>query len=195
MMWIGKRDFKDMWKQGFLALTVVSFVGCSTFPLHEEQKKAPEKPAEPAKKAVQTPDGVKITPYQQDEIKRKQMRVVVPEQKPQQQFNDGRSLPAFKNLIQQTQTAYSQQKWDDAERFALQAQRLAPQAAETFMYLALVANQKGQYSSAESLARRGLSYAQSAPMKKQLWQAILVAGQKQNHVQTVQQAQQALKSL
>ena len=195
MITVGKRDLKRMWKQGFLVLIMAAFVGCSTFPLHEEQKKAPQKPAEPAKKTVETPDGVKITPYEQEEIKRKPVRVVVPEQKAKQQFNDGRSLPAFKNLIQQTQMAYRQQKWDDAERFALQAQRLAPQAAETFMYLALVANQKGQYSSAESLARRGLSYAQSAPMKKQLWQAILVAGQKQNHAQTVQQAQQALNSL
>ncbi|WP_213073698.1 tetratricopeptide repeat protein [Acinetobacter sp. Marseille-P8049] len=184
-----------MWKQSFLALTMVAFVGCSTLPMQEEQKKAPQKPSEPAKKTVETPDGVKITPYEQDEIKRKSMRVVVPEQKAKQQFNDGRTLPAFKNLIQQTQSAYTQKKWDDAERFALQAQRLAPQAAETFMYLALIANQKGQYSSAESLARRGLSYAQSDPMKKQLWQAILVAAQKQNRAQTVQQAQQALKSL
>lgn len=184
-----------MWKQGFLALTIVSLVGCSTFSLHQEEKTAPQKPTEPAKKTVETPDGVKITPYEQEEIKRKPIRVVVPEQKAKQQFNDGRSLPAFKNLIQQTQNAYSQKKWDDAERFALQAQRLAPQAAETFMYLALVANQKGQYSAAESLARRGLSYAQSTPMKRQLWQAILVAGQKQNNTRTVQQAQQALKSL
>ena len=184
-----------MLKQGFLVLTMVSFVGCTTLPTPEESQKTPQKPAEPVKKTVETPDGVKITPYEQEEIQRKPLRVIVPEQKAKQQFNDGRSLPAFKNLIQQTQVAYSQKKWDDAERFALQAQRLAPQAAETFMYLALVANQKGQYSAAESLARRGLSYAQSNPMKKQLWQAILVAGQKQNHAQTVQQAQQALKSL
>ena len=195
MVWIGKRDFRRMLKHGFLALAMLAFVGCSTLPLQKEQKTTPAKPAEPVKKTVETPDGVKITPYEQEEIKRKQIRVVVPEQTTKQQFNDGRSLPAFKNLIQQTQTAYAQQKWDDAERFALQAQRLAPQAAETFMYLALVANQKGQYRSAESLARRGLSYAQTTPMKKQLWQAILVAGQKQNNAQTVQQAQQALKSL
>ena len=53
----------------------------------------------------------------------------------------------------------------EAERYALQAQRLAPQAAETYLFLALTANHKQQYSNAESLARRGLSFAQSQAMK------------------------------
>lgn len=105
---------------------MAAFVGCSTFPLHEEQKKAPQKPAEPAKKTVETPDGVKITPYEQEEIKRKPLRVVVPEQKAKQQFKYD-DLFLLLKTIQQTQTTYRQQKWDDAERFALQAQRLAPQ--------------------------------------------------------------------
>ncbi len=39
MITVGKRDLKRMWKQGFLVLTMAAFVGCSTFPLHEEQKK------------------------------------------------------------------------------------------------------------------------------------------------------------
>lgn len=184
-------------KHVFFATTVIGFVGCASLPSGQnEQKPTVKQPESPAQNTVKTPDGVKITPYDRPEIKRKPLRVVVPEQKPKQQnFNDGRSLPAFKSLIQQTQRAYAQKQWDEAERFALQAQRLAPQAAETFMYLALVANQKGQYASAESLARRGLSYAQSTAMKKQLWNAILVAGQKQNQAQTVQAAQRALASL
>lgn len=37
--------------------------------------------------------------------------------------------------MQKIQQAYSQMQWDDAERYALQAQRLAPQAPETFYFL------------------------------------------------------------
>ncbi|MEX5323266.1 hypothetical protein WCE04_28565, partial [Pseudomonas shirazica] len=105
------------------------------------------------------------------------------------------SLPAFKKLMQQTQTAYRQGQWARAEAAALQAQRLAPQSAETYMYLGLVANQKKQPKNAEALARRGLSYAQTPAMKRQLWLIIQKAGQLQNNSRTVQQAQQALKQL
>ncbi|MFY0084842.1 tetratricopeptide repeat protein, partial [Acinetobacter baumannii] len=52
-----------------------------------------------------------------------------------------------------------------------------------------------QYANAESLARRGLSFAQSQAMKKQLWLTILKAGQQRNNPKTVQEAQQALKAL
>ena len=47
----------------------------------------------------------------------------------------------------------------------------------------------------EALAQRGLSYAQSNAMKKQLWNVILKAGQKQNKAASIQKAQQALKGL
>ncbi|ENK7511823.1 tetratricopeptide repeat protein, partial [Acinetobacter baumannii] len=103
-------------------------------------------------------------------------------------------LPAFKTLMQKTEQAYKNQQWSEAERYALQAQRLAPQAAETYLFLALTANHKQQYSNAESLARRGLSFAQSQAMKKQLWLVILKAGQQRNNPKTVQEAQQALKA-
>jgi inorganic triphosphatase YgiF len=59
----------------------------------------------------------------------------------------------------------------------------------------MVANQKGRYASSESLARRGLSFAQTNAMKKQLWLNILNAAQKQNNSKSIAQAQQALKSL
>ena len=172
---------------------VLALVGCQSLPKPEsaEPAETTEKPkAEPSKSS-----GVVITPYEQAEIKRQKLQVVVPEQKPQQKFEDGRSLPAFKQLMQQTQTAYQQGRWNDAEAAALRAQRIAPQAAETYLFLALVANQKNQPANAEALARRGLSYAQTQAMKKQLWLAIAKAGQKQNNPKTVQQAQQALKSL
>lgn len=188
-----------MLKKSLFILGTLTMVGCSTLTSLEQPKKKtdemPSKSVERVNKTIETPSGVKITPYEQEQIKRQQMRVVVPQQKATQQFNDGKQLPAFKSLMQKTQQAYSQMKWDDAERYALQAQRLAPQAPETFLFLAMVANQKGQYASGESLARRGLSFAQSNPMKKQLWLNILNAAQKQNNEKSIQQAQQALKSL
>lgn len=73
----------------------------------------------------------------------------------------------FKTLMQ-NRAGLQNQQWSEAERYALQAQRLAPQAAETYLFLALTANHKQQYSNAESLARRGLSFAQSQAMKTAL---------------------------
>ena len=55
-------------------------------------------------------------------------------------------------------------------------------------------NDDGSQLPAESLARRGLSFAQSQAMKKQLWLVILKAGQQRNNSKTVQEAQQALKA-
>ena len=97
--------------------------------------------------------------------------------------------------MQKTQQAYTQGKWNEAEAAALQAQRLAPQSAETFLYLALVAQKKNKPANAEALAQRGLSYAQSNAMKKQLWLVILKAAQQQKDQKMIQQAQKALKSL
>lgn len=97
--------------------------------------------------------------------------------------------------MQETQLAYKQGKWNEAENAALQAQRLAPQSAETFLYLALVADKKNKPANAQALAQRGLSYAQTKPMKKQLWLVILKAGQKQKNSKTIQQAEKALKGL
>ena len=121
--------------------------------------------------------------------------MVVPEQKVQQKFNDGSQLPAFRTLMQKTQVAYKQQQLAEAERYALQAQRIAPQATETYLYLALIADQRKQYANAEALARRGLSYAQSDAMKRQLWLVIQKAAQQQNNAKSLTQAQQALKDL
>ncbi len=180
-----------MWFKRLSILTIVITVaGCQSLP-QQTDKKMPEK-AEPNKEQ-QTPSGVTIHPYDREEIQRQ--KIVIPEQKTKQQFDDGRQLPAFKNLMQKTQTAYRQGQWNQAQGFAMQAQRIAPQSSETFLYLALIANQQKQPANAESLARRGLSYAQSNAMKKQLWSIILKAGQMQKNPKTIQQAQTAIKSL
>ncbi|WP_445117085.1 tetratricopeptide repeat protein [Acinetobacter sp. WZC-1] len=184
-----------MLKQVILVAGLISLAGCQSLPT--QHTSPTPSPAQPGKKpGVETPDGVKITPYDRPEIQRKQLQVIVPQQKTQlQKFDDGRQLPVFKQLMQETQTAFKQGKWDEAEKSAMHAQRLAPQSAETFLYLALIAGHKNQPANAESLARRGLSYAQSNAMKKQLWQIILKAGQSQNKAGTVQEAQARLKSL
>jgi len=173
-----------------LGLCILALAGCQSLP-------APEQPAEkpkPTNKTVTTPDGVVIHPYDVPEIGRK--TIVVPEQKPRiQKLDDGRNVPAFQKLMQQTQTAYANGKLNEAESAATQAQRLAPQSAETYLYLAMIANRKNQPVNAESLAKRGLTYAQSTAMKKQLWQTILKAGQKQNKSSLVNQALKELKGL
>lgn len=180
-------------KYGLIALSLIGLVGCQSLPAPEG--KQPPKPVPAEKPDIKTPSGVVITPYEREEIQRKKMQVIIPEQHSKQQFEDGRQLPAFQKLMQKTQLAYKQGKWNEAEAAALQAQRLAPQSAETFLYLALIAHKNNQPANAKALAQRGLSYAQTKPMKKQLWQVILKAAQQQKDQKTIQQAQKALKTL
>lgn len=175
------------------SMLVMTLAGCQTLP----QAQLDPKPSinQPEKKVdIHEPSGVIITPYDHPEIKRQ--RIIIPEQKTQvQEFDDGRDLPAFKKLIQNTQTAYTNGKWNEAEAAATQAQRLAPQSAETFLYLGMIANRKNQPANAEALALRGLSYAQSNAMKKQLWNVVLKVGQIQKKTATISKAQNALKTL
>ncbi len=181
-----------MIKKTAVIIGMLILAGCTTAP-----EKVPTKttPTHPPKKESQSSSGVKITPYDQKEIKRQSVPVVVPQQKVQQKFNDGSQLPAFKTLMQKTQVAYKQQQLAEAERYALQAQRIAPQATETYLYLAMIADQRKEYANAEALARRGLSYAQSNAMKKQLWLIILKASEARNHSVKAQEARRALQAL
>ena len=181
-------------KHSIVGFALIGLVGCQTIspPSSSNAPKIPEAP----KKTEPSSEGIKITPYDRPEIKREKIPVIVqPQKKVQQKFDDGRQLPAFKLLMQKTQTAFKQGKWNEAEQTAMQAQRLAPQSSETFMYLALIANNKNQPKNAESLARRGLSYAQSDTMKRQLWQIILKSGQMMNNKNIIQEAQTRLKSI
>lgn len=180
-----------------LMATVTLFSGCQLMaPQAPSSTPVPSKaPTTTAKNSntVPTPEGVKITPYDRPEIRRDPLAVHVPVQRAQAQpFEDGHQLPAFRNLIQQTRHAAQQKQWPQVERFAMDAQRLAPQAAEPFYYLSLAALSQQRAASAESLARRGLSYAQTDGLKKQLWQLIRSAGQQQGKNNVVQEAQQHL---
>lgn len=182
-----------MLKKILISAAVLGIAGCQSLPSissDAQKQPAPKEQQQP----IREPSGVVIHPDDRPEIQRQ--RIVIPEQQERvQKFEDGRSLPAFKKLMQQTQTAYAKGQLNAAEDAATQAQRLAPQSAETFLYLAMIANRKNQPANAEALAQRGLSYAQSNAMKKQLWNVILKAGQKQNKASSIQKAQQALKEL
>ncbi len=175
----------------YSSLSLCLFLGaCNNVP--QEQPREPLKPA-PAKNPVthepNVSSGVKITPYQQAAISRKNLLSVTNPK------NTNNNPQVFQQLMQSTTAAYNAKRWSEAERFALQAQRISPQAAETYLYLSLIAQQKAQYSNSQSLARRGLSYAYSNSMQKQLWLVILQTAQIQNDQATVKQAQLALKSL
>lgn len=190
----------SLFKSGFFSLCLVSLgsialLGCQSN-LTQKTTQKQNLPKSETQSHVQTPDGIKITPYERPEIKREQLQVVIPQQqKTQQKFDDGRQLAAFKQLMQQTQTAFKQGKWNEAEQAAMHAQRLAPQSAETYMYLAMISNHKNQAANAESLARRGLSYAQTNTMKRQLWQIILKSAQSQKNSKTIQEAQARIHAL
>lgn len=180
-----------------VGLTVMmTLAGCQTAPQYKSKVTKPVEKPKTSKPSVPTPDGVKITPYDHPEIKRQKIPVVIPQQKTStQSLDDGQGNPAFKNLMQQTQVAFQKGQWDVAERSALNAQRIAPQSAETFLYLSRIANQKKQYANAESLARRGLGFAQSTTQKKMFWNVILQSGQQLKKQQTVAEALRQLQSL
>ena len=65
--------------------------------------------------------------------------------KPQHFSDDGSQLPAFKVLMQKHSRLIKISSGQRQERYALQAQRLAPQAAETYLFLCTTANHKQQY--------------------------------------------------
>ena len=171
----------------------LSVVACQTLPPQSSGTEGTKKPEPP--KTVTTPDGVKIIPYDRPDIKRESVDVIIPnKQKTSTSNTSTAQLPAYKSLIQKAQTAFKAGQWDAVEQNAMQAQRISPQVADAYMYLALAANNKNQAKNAESLARRGLSFAQTDSMKRQLWQIILKSGQMLNQNAIIQEAQARLKS-
>lgn len=181
-----------MFKQSLAIVSVCSLVACQNI---TPKPSTPTQPPLPPVKAQTLPPGIKITPYEPEEIKRQDMQVIVPEQQVKQHFDDGQNLPAFQQLMRNAQHALEAKNWQQAESYTLQAQRLAPQSPQSFLYLAQISNQQQKFDNATALAQRGLSYAQDTQMKKQLWQVILHAGQQGKNSQRIQQAQQALAHL
>lgn len=178
---------------------IVGLTACQSTPV--PQKVTPHTPPTPTKPSVTTSDGVKITTYDYPEIIReKAPKVPIVTSQPKvlptpQKFDDGRETPAVKHLLQATKIAFQQGKWAEAEKYALHVQRLAPQSDESYYWLSEIALKQNKASNAESLARRGLSYAQTQSSKKQLWQVILKSGQIQKNTALIQEAQTRLKAL
>ncbi|OTG86367.1 hypothetical protein B9T31_07655 [Acinetobacter sp. ANC 4558] len=169
-----------MVKISLISFLLLGLVGCISQPqpIIEPPKVIPHPPS--IAKEIHTPTGVVIKPYEQEEIKRQQMppkphveqRIVIPQQKNEQKFNDGSQLPAFKNLIQQAEIAIQHNQISQAEGFALQAQRLAPQTAQTYLTLSKISLAKNDKVNALSFAQRGLSFTPNENLKKQLNQII-----------------------
>lgn len=165
---------------------MLGLVACNNVPVQAP----PTQPVKPKPAALPQPSsGVKITPYQQAVIGRKNLLSM------QNGTANEQDSAVFGQLMQSTVAAYNARRWADAERFALQAQRISPRAAETYLYLGLVAKQEGQLRNSSNLARQGLSYAQSDALHKQLWLLILQNAQQQKDQAIVKQAQLALRSL
>ncbi len=72
-----------MMKHTTVMIGVLLLAGCTAAPEKTPTKTAP---TQPPKKVTQPSSGVKITPYDQKEIKRQSVPVVVPQQKVQQTF-------------------------------------------------------------------------------------------------------------
>ncbi|WP_230656975.1 tetratricopeptide repeat protein [Psychrobacter sp. I-STPA10] len=108
-------------------------------------------------------------------------------------LNNGDNLPAFRQLMDNGISQLKTNQLSAAENSFTRAQRLAPQSSAVYFYLGQVALKKNQPRKAEAVARRGLTVAQSAQRRQALWQVILLAGQKQNNPNVVQEAQNALR--
>lgn len=92
---------------------MLGLAGCQSLPVPEQEAPKQQTPKE-VKKDIHTPSGVVIHPYDHPDIQRQ--RIVIPKQQERvQQFDDGRNLPAFKKLMQQTQNAYAKGQFNQAE--------------------------------------------------------------------------------
>ena len=103
------------------------------------------------------------------------------------------SLPAFQKLMQTGMRQLQAGDLTVAESSFTRAQRLAPQSAAVYFYLAQVALKKNQPRKAEAMARRGLSFSTDTSHRRALWQLILRSGQLQNNARVIKEAQQALR--
>lgn len=162
----------------------LSLIGCSEFAQHSEPQKPPQKLPSTEKPPIHHANGVTVTPYQVPEIKRQTVNTP-----------DGSEKPVFRQLIQQAQQALQQKNLAKAEQLALQAQRISPQAAQSYVVLAQVAHAKKDDAHAQSLIQRGLSLANDKTTQQQLWQIRLSIAQTQHDSTAIQRAQQALKAL
>lgn len=172
-------------------LLSLSFIGCTQFAHQPQSQTHQATPPTKEKKPPHDTNGVTVTPYHVPEIK----RTVIPAPPQPVTAPDGSEKPVFRQLIQQAQHAIRQNNLTQAEHLALQAQRISPQAAQSYVVLAQVAVQKHNYSHAQPLIQRGLSLADDTSTQKQLWLLRLQIAQAQHNASAIQQAKLTLSKL
>ncbi|MHA3080038.1 hypothetical protein [Acinetobacter sp. ANC 5502] len=172
----------------------LSLIGCSQL-TQQPQSKHQSTPLTDKKTTPHShANGVQITPYQVPEIKRESIPVKNHSAPPQPAVTpDGSEKPVFHQLIQQARQALQQNHLTQAEHLALQAQRISPQAAQSYVILAQIAQKQRNYNHAEALLQRGLSLANNNATKKQLWLIRLQIAQTQHNQNAIQQAKRALQ--
>lgn len=202
----------SLFKICLITTIVLVMVGCESLTLQEQEtntepqikeiKAEPQKQESKAKQKKQgtkaepkkqpssiTENGVTIHPYQLDEIKRKNINQAT------QKLDDGQNISAHQNLLKQVKAKLEAKQYNDAEKLAIQAQRIAPQSAENYLYLSFIALKRNNVKNAESFARRGLSYAQNNVTKRQLWMIMQSIAKQTNNSKLALEAQTALKTL
>ncbi|MHA3057983.1 hypothetical protein ACX1NT_08695 [Acinetobacter sp. ANC 5584] len=173
----------------------LSLIGCSQLTQYPQSKHQQNTPPTEKKTAQHShANSVQITPYQVPEIKRESIPVKNHSVHPQPAaIQDGSEKPVFRQLIQQARQALQQNNLTKAEHLALQAQRISPQAAQSYVILAQIAQKQRNYNHAEALLQRGLSLANDNATKKQLWLIRLQIAQTQHNQNAIQQAKRALQ--
>jgi hypothetical protein len=173
----------------------LSLIGCSQL-TQQPQSKHQSTPRQIKTTSHSHSNGVQITPYQVPEIKRESIPVKNHSAPPQPAATpDGSEKPVFRQLIQQARQALQHNHLTQAEHLALQAQRISPQAAQSYVILAQIAQKQRNYNHAEALLQRGLSLANDNATKKQLWLIRLEIAQTQHNPNAIQQAKRALQQL
>lgn len=203
-----KNDNINM-KFAMTTVMAITLVGCGQFATPPTTP-TPQRPTIDPKETTQKPQdtsntGVEINPYNPGEIKKESLPaptspVVVPRPQPKLVTTTSPSQgstqpPAFSRLMSQAEQAIQQQNFDKAQHLASQAQRISPQASESYVILSKVALQKSNLPQAQSLAQRGMSLANDTTTKKQLWNVILQTAQRQNNPSLIEKAQNALAAL
>lgn len=168
------------------AAITLALVGCQSQPMPSQPTVTvtQQTPATtPSVPSVATASSVVIHPYAEEEIQRQSIALpttvaakakqapqvmITPATKVVQNLDDGRQTPVVNALLQQAETAFTQQNFSQAESLALQAQRLAPQSAHSYLILAKIAMQQHKTANAQALAQRGLSLAPDTQMQQQL---------------------------
>ncbi len=103
------------------------------------------------------------------------------------------NIPAYRNLMATGIQQLKSGRLANAEASFTHAQRLSPQTAAAYFYLAQVAIKRGDAIKAEAMARRGLTVAKKPEVKQSLWKVILSSAQMRNDIQKIKEAQKALR--